>query len=232
MHLSDAEMQRKGDFAPTFEQAHPGGCAIRCETLLIFAPMNNGFIMTPQGEAMSDDPHQDLPQTLPQAQATPAQKKKLFPTALAATLFALCLSLPNAGFMLVLFALPLLILVVVSLVHMMLRPETRKFHLARIVIWATACALVVGVHYVRHVVTRSYANEVVAKIKHFSATQGRCPKDLEEMGIAPQEFREKLGMADYQCADDTPRFFYPAPYIIFDTYHYDFEDDVWNYITS
>jgi hypothetical protein len=185
--------------------------------------------MTTKGAAMSNDLHQDLPQTLPQTQATLAKKKKLSPEVIAATLFTLFLSLPHTGFMLALFAWPLLILGLVSLVQMTRRPETRKFHLARILIWVTACALVVGVHYVRYTTARSYANEVVAKIRHFSAAQGRCPKDLKEMGIEKQEFREKLGVLSYYRCDGYPELFYPVPYIVYDFYHYDFERNVWNY---
>lgn len=156
-------------------------------------------------------------------------RKKLVPTLLAAAIMALILGQSHAGFMLLFVAMALLAWIPYSAYVMFRKPDIRALQLARISIWLFAVVLVAGIHYLRHETTRRNANEIVASIKLFSAAHGRCPATLDEVGISPQQLKEKLGKSGYECRDGKPFIFYAATYIVFDTYSYNFAANQWEY---
>lgn len=160
------------------------------------------------------------------------EHKKIAHTLFWATLMTVLLAMPHAGFMLYLVVIPLSLWTLYSIYLSVRKPELRANQLTRMSIWLLAVALVVGIHYIRHITTRQSADEVVAAIKSYTVTHGLCPVELEDIGIDPQQLQDKLGMAGYSCQDGKPHFFYKVTYIVFDTYSYDFNKGVWKYRAS
>ncbi|MFY9261197.1 MAG: hypothetical protein WAO71_11895 [Gallionella sp.] len=161
---------------------------------------------------------------------TKESKHKIYITLMWASLMTLFLAMPHAGFMLYLAVIPLSIWTLYSIYLSVRKPELRANQLTRVSIWLLAVALVVGIHYFRHITTRQAADEVVAAIKSYTATHGQCPAELEDIGISPQQLRDKLGYSGYRCEAGEPHLFYAATYIVFDTYSYDFGKGLWKYL--
>ncbi|MDD2775947.1 MAG: hypothetical protein PHU06_08330 [Gallionella sp.] len=160
---------------------------------------------------------------------TKESKHKIYITLMWASLMTLSLAMPHVGFMLYLVVIPLSIWTLYSLYLSVRKPELRANQLTRVSIWLLAVALVVGIHYFRHITTRQSADEVVAAIKSYTATHGLCPVTLDDVGFSQEQLQDSLGMAGYGCDDGNPHFFYKVTYIVFDTYSYDFSKGVWKY---
>jgi hypothetical protein len=156
-------------------------------------------------------------------------KHKIYISLMWASLMTLFLAMPHSGFMLYLAVIPLSIWTLYSIYLSVRKPELRANQLTRVSIWLVVVALVVGIHYFRHVTTRQSADEVVSAINRYSATHGTCPATLDEMGFSRQQLRDKLGMAGYGCEEGKPYFFYAVTYIPFDTFDYDFSKGAWKY---
>jgi hypothetical protein len=167
---------------------------------------------------------------LPQTQADKVKKPKIYPAVIAAAIVTWLFSQRGALLGFFFLSLPLLAWMLLTFVRACRDSVRRKIHLARVLVWIIASALIVGIHQARHQAARDYANEVVAKVKNFSAAQGRCPKSLEEIGVDKQALREKLGTTLYRCLEDAPTLLYTNPMNGFDRYRYDFARDVWEYI--
>jgi hypothetical protein len=175
---------------------------------------------------MNDTPPQDLPQ--PQSGET--KKLKVYPAVIAAAIVTWLFSQRGALFGFFFLSLPLLGWMLLTFVRACLDSTRRKTHLARLLVWIIAAVLIVSIHHFRDQAARSYANEVVEKIKTFSATQGHCPKSLEEIGVDKQTFREKLVSSTYSCREGELYLSYANPMQVIDRYSYNFERDVWEYI--
>lgn len=104
--------------------------------------------------------------------------------------------------------------------------STRATQLA---IWVSAITFAVGVNYYRYTATRSEANDVVAKIEQFHAMHNAYPSSLEDIGYGRSALRKSLGLHAYSNEKGKPSFFYGVPYIIYDTYQYDFNSRQWVY---
>jgi hypothetical protein len=157
------------------------------------------------------------------------KKKKIFPAVIAAAIFVVFLTMPYCGFILYLAIWPLLIWMAISIVAAVRNAGMRKIHLARVFVWVAAVTIVIGFNAIKVKLARDYANEVVTKVKMFSAAHGHCPETLDEIGVEKQELQEKLGRALYWCENGQPVLYYVVPYIMYDFYSYDFEREAWIY---
>jgi hypothetical protein len=157
------------------------------------------------------------------------KNRKLYPAIIAAVIFVYVMTtqLPGVFIWAVVVFMP--IWVIASIIHAAVVPDMRKFLLMRVFIWVVAVAAVFGIYDVKDKIMRHYADEVVEKIKTYSATHGHCPKTLSDIGIEKQEFKKELGYRSiYYCIDDSlPFLMYTVPISGFDTYHYDFTGDEW-----
>ena len=130
------------------------------------------------------------------------------------------------GFPLI-FWLPYSIYVAVS------NPDRRRTQLIRITIWFGAVFLVLAINYARHMLIRHNADDLVATINALTVKNGRCPANIGELGISRETLKDKLGFwSHYICEDGKPSLFYGVPFIIYDTYRYDFDKHVWIYRSS
>lgn len=163
----------------------------------------------------------------------PVTKKPNHTTTLfLAVIITVGLAQPHAGFLLLPLLIPLAFVMMQSLFSILFKPGAKGWHLARLIIWLSAIATVVGVHYYRYQDTRQSANEIVAKIEQYTRHNGHCPDTLDDIGINPQEADSMLGSSGYMCANSEPTLFYIAPFIIKDRYVYNFTRNVWEYQRS
>jgi hypothetical protein len=155
-------------------------------------------------------------------------RKQLAPTLILAGVLTFLFSQKAAGFMVyfLIFALLILIPLRISLARKM--PVTRPLQFARIAVWISAVVLIIAVHAFRAETLRHHADEILAQIDAFAASHGRCAANIEELGLSRSELSDKLGYADYRCADGKQVFFYGATFVIFSTYHYDFKLRAWH----
>jgi hypothetical protein len=182
-----------------------------------------------QEEVMPDNNLKDARQAESSGEKSGKTRQKIYPAAIAAMIFVFLLAQRHGGIIVGLAVFPLLIWVSFNVVAIIRDPAIRKTCLARIFIWGSAFVIVIGIHSVRDKAARSYANEIVAKVRDFSTVHGRCPEHLDEIGIEKQEFREKLRSSTYGCRDGNPYLVYTIPSGPLDRYSYDFDHDVWEY---
>ena len=163
---------------------------------------------------------------------TPEHRKKLTPTLLLAGVLTYLFAMQGAGWLVYFLIFALLILIPYRIAYAIMTPDMRQLQIARIALWLGAVSLIFAVHYVLAERLRHNADEILAQINAYSASHGRCAANIKELGITREEMTEKLGYSDYRCEDGKQAFFYGASFVIFSSYHYDFNHHEWHYITG
>ena len=154
---------------------------------------------------------------------------KYLGTAVGYTLMLL-LTVPRyGGFLLGFFLLFLIPLFLYSGVRMYRHKNELKVRGTKLAIWMAAIFVTLGVNFYRYNFTRDAANSVVAAIVKYHETSGIYPSSLEGLGYGGKSLKSSLGMYGYRKTDGQPSFFYGVPYMIFDTYRYDFDSERWVY---
>ena len=156
-------------------------------------------------------------------------KKQFYKTLVSGVLMALILAQPHVGFMIYIFALPLLIWFIYSTYVSLTKPDRRKWQLIRMSVWIISVLVILGIHYSRRESTRHYADYIVAAINKFELEQGTYPDNIEMIGVSRQQLKEKLGLSGYSYVKGKPDLFYADTFIVFQTHHYDFLKDTWVY---
>lgn len=111
------------------------------------------------------------------------------------------------------------------------KPAARKFQLIRLAIWLSAAACIAGVHFIYHYSARHYADGVASKIEAYSASNGRYPSAISDVGITKEQLREYLGISYYQVDESgKPNLIYAVTFEPFSTFVYDFEKRSWKYL--
>lgn len=154
-------------------------------------------------------------------------KRSLRRTAITAGVFALVLSARHAGFMVLLFAIPLLLWMAYAVRVAIRVPERRVVQLWRVGMWCFAVAVVLGVHLYLHVSTRARADAVAQVVKRYMAENGRCPDADPKLGLDAKSLRDRLGISYFACTTDGPMLSYAATFVPFEMYRYDFASGVW-----
>lgn len=157
---------------------------------------------------------------LPKSTPNPALRS----TIIAVAVLGVLLSVQMMAGYLVFVAIFLLFWVPYSLAVIVKSRERRKIQAVKIGIWLSMFAVVLGIHLVRYVNVRNYADSVVKKIKIFQKQHGFYPANLEEVGISQEDNKDKLGLARYS---NKPMFSYPDTMLIFHMWSYDFEKHEW-----
>lgn len=107
--------------------------------------------------------------------------------------------------------------------------DERKTRGVKLAAWMAAIFVTLAVNYYEYGHSRDAANDVVAKIANYHETNGSYPSSLESLGYDIKSLKSSLGMYGYDNKDEQPLFFYGVPYIVFDTYRYDFHSAQWIY---
>lgn len=142
--------------------------------------------------------------------------------------FALCgvtlfLTAPVHGGFLLVFVVPILAVGLLYSVYLIWkRPAVRRLQLVKIALWL----LVIGAvclaqrHYYR--AARAAGNVVVASILQYKARHGVFPESLRAAGVEATSWH-----IAYILKDGRPSVFYPATFVVFDTYRYNFRQHRW-----
>ena len=163
--------------------------------------------------------------------APSANRENLTGTIVTAGICVALTAWPGFGFGIFFVILPLLFWIPYTIHAAITVPETRRVQTTRILIWLGAVSLVGGIHYVRAEAVRHNADEIVARIDAFSARNGRCAADIDELGLSRAELTKKLdSFAFYICKDGKPFLTYLGTFEAFSRYHYDFENRTWVYV--
>lgn len=154
---------------------------------------------------------------------------KYLGTAIGCTLMLL-MTLPRyGGFLLGFFLLFLIPLFLYSGIRMYRHKSERKVRGEKLAVWMSAILVTLVVNYYRYSYTRDAANEVVAKIASYHEINGFYPRNLEVLGYDSKSLKSRFGMYGYHSKEGQPSFLYGVPYMIFDTYRYDFHSRKWIY---
>lgn len=157
-------------------------------------------------------------------------KRKIYSATIMAVIVVLTVGQRHAGFLLVLGALPLTAWLTWSAWIIVRRPYARLGQAIAVAVWLVALALLAGIHFVWHMSARRDASEIVKGVEAYSASNGRCPKSIEHLGIKREMLADKLGENySYVCDGGKAKLSYVATFTIFDTYSYDFDKDKWLY---
>lgn len=105
----------------------------------------------------------------------------------------------------------------------------RKTRGVTLAVWMAAIFVILAVNYYQYGYTRDSANDVVAKIAKYHQANGSYPSSLDALGYDSKSLKSRLGMYGYHNKDGHPLFYYGVPYIVFDSYRYDFDSKQWVY---
>lgn len=145
-----------------------------------------------------------------------------------AAIVVFLLALPGAGFMIVFVVAGLLIWVPYAVFRMARRPDERAWRLARVGIWVLTVPLLYGIHHFRDQSARRNADQLVAAVEAFERAHGRYPASPEEIGLARQRVRDKLGaMGVYANFKGEPFLGYHTTFTPFGFCDYDFKQRAW-----
>ena len=151
--------------------------------------------------------------------------KALLPTLTCCVVVAFFTLPVHGGFMLYLVAPFLAIWLLVCIWGAWRQPMRRPVTAVKIILWLVTIGCVVAAHvgYARS--ARNEAEEVVARVLEYRQRTGAYPASAEAAGL-PTRGRWQVY---YFLHNGAPRVFYPATFIVFDTYSYDFADQAWEY---
>lgn len=156
------------------------------------------------------------------------QKKQLYITLASSVLLTFFLAHPQAGFMIYMFALPLLIWLIYSIYVVLTKPGRRKWQIIRMAVWVVSFMVVWMVHDKLKQTTRHDADDIVAAINRYKSEHGAYPDNIEMIGVSKKQLEEKLGRpSGYFYDKGKPDLYYADTFIIYQTYFYDFQKNTW-----
>jgi hypothetical protein len=161
-----------------------------------------------------------------------AKKMKYLGTIISCTVMLLLTVPRHSGFVLGIFIMGLVPYFLYSGVRVYWHRNEFGTRATQLAIWVSAITVAVGVNYYRYTSTRNVANDVVEKIDHYHAMNTAYPSSLETIGYDKRSLKASLGLYAYSNKEGKPSFHYSVPYIIFDTYEYDFSSRQWVYRAS
>ncbi len=104
------------------------------------------------------------------------------------------------------------------------RPANRTTQLVKIVLWSLTISGVLSLHWHYQRAVREAANAAVSTVLQYKAIHGSFPKTPEAAGLKDRTWR-----ISYFLKNGKPYLVYPATFIVFDIYSYDFERQSWTY---
>ncbi len=155
--------------------------------------------------------------------------RRLIPSLLLAGFLSYLFSTPSAGIGVFYIIIPQTILIPMRLFKAINVPGEARLHLARVVIWLVSIGTIFSVHAVREDIYRKEAEGIVARIDAYSTSRGKCPANIEDVGISRAELKDQLGShAYYTCENGKPYFMYGASFMIYSSWRYDFQHHTWS----
>ena len=151
--------------------------------------------------------------------------KALVPTVLCCAGLALLTGTRSAGFMVYLAVPFLLIWLLYSLWIAWRQPMQRPITVVKIVLWVLTLSGIGALHSFYATAARQEADAVVAGVMDYQRKFGTYPKPTEITGLP---VRGKWRVF-YSLVDGRPHVFYPATFMVFTVYNYDFDHQAWEY---
>ncbi len=105
-------------------------------------------------------------------------------------------------------------------------PERRRLEKWKAGMWFLTVGGIASAHVYYHHAARETADTVLAAIFRYEREHGAYPENLQAVGL---EARPAWRVA-YVAQDGKPFLFYPATFIVFDMYIYNFERRSWVYV--
>jgi hypothetical protein len=107
-----------------------------------------------------------------------------------------------------------------------------RVHVVKLALWlgAIACCVTVHVYYAH--AARADADALITQIENYRTTHGKYPASLDALDspITPDDSSGlHSSRLSYFCHAGEPSVFYPATFIVFDVYTYDFAQRQWDY---
>jgi hypothetical protein len=117
-----------------------------------------------------------------------------------------------------------------DIVMLIRKPEQRTALAMRIATWVLAFLAIAALNLYWYRESRAYANDVAAAVSSYKAKIGVYPASLEQVGIRERDARRKWRLL-YWLHDEEPSLMYEAPFIVMDSYDYDFQTREWQYLS-
>lgn len=154
----------------------------------------------------------------------PAKKPVLQTTILC--LITLLLTFPkNAGFMLGLVLLLLIPSFLKSIYYIFIKNKEQKQRSIQSTLWLVTCSAVIINHVYLHKTTRVFAEQVSDSIVAYHKLNGEYPNSVNVLNFDQRKI-EKYRL-HYFFKNNQPYLFYPATWIIYDTYMFNFKNNEW-----
>ncbi|MBM9521238.1 hypothetical protein JWG39_15565 [Desulforhopalus vacuolatus] len=134
----------------------------------------------------------------------------------------------HGGFMLGFWLLFLVPSTIKKLFTVFVKKKDQKQIFIQIVLWSISCAIILAHHVYLHKTTLHYAKSISNTVEAFYIKNGKYPKTLEYAGVKTGT-DNKFQIHYYFINESQPALFYPATWIVFDTYSYDFKNKKWVY---
>ena len=159
-----------------------------------------------------------------------AAKRKVYSSTILAVLLVLTLGQPKLAFLLVVFAIPFGAWLSYSAYVLVRRPYARVAQAICILVWLTAIALILVIHWIGHDNARRDADDIVKTILAYQTDNRRCPQTLEGLlRRQPHLLRRFVAEFHYTCESGQPHLSYAATFTILDRHEYDFDKRAWAY---
>lgn len=136
----------------------------------------------------------------------------------------------HAGFVLGFWLLFLIPLTIKSLFTILVKKEEKKQKIIQIALWSISCSIIAFHHIYLHKTSKKYANFVSNAVESFYLKNGVYPKSLVDAGINPES--AKKFRVHFLNSNSQPLLMYPATWIVFSTYYYDFKIKKWLFRSS
>ena len=155
------------------------------------------------------------------------EKKQILKTIILC-LVTLLLTFPKLGGFILGFVLLFLVpSLLKSLYFIIIKNKERKQRTIQTLLWTVTCSIIIIHHVYLHKTTQNFAIKVSNSVLSYKQERGNYPESYEVLGFDKKIMREYRLYYSYK--DKTPYLFYPATWIPFDTYIFNFETHRWDY---
>ncbi|QSX79388.1 hypothetical protein [Agrilutibacter solisilvae] len=155
------------------------------------------------------------------------QLRPFIGTAVFCAVVAFLTAQVHAGFMLIFVAPILAIWLLYSIYIAVKQPARRRTQSIKAGLWLVMVGGVLLTHWHYHRAARDAADAAVGSILRYRASHGAFPESFEAAGV--HGLRKDWRVMYLRRKDGRPILFYPATFVAFDKYWYDFEDRSWVY---
>ncbi len=136
----------------------------------------------------------------------------------------------HGGFVLGFVLLFLIPSTVKSIYLAFVKNDRKKQRSIQMLLWAVTCLAITTHHFYLYKTAQNYSVKVSSAIVQFYKVNGSYPESADILGFDKQEMKN-YGVY-YSYTDNSPFLFYPATWIVFDSYVYDFNLNKWVYDPS